>query len=361
MKSANQTAILVTNHEHVAPGNSAQIVRRVTGLDTIRFIAVIWVVFSHCGNPPLTEWIGESNVIGHLLQGVYGNLFPGVPAVIVFFVISGFCIHYPHRSLGSFALMPYLVRRYIRIGVPLFGAILLAKPFNVNLALFQNSVLWSLLAELIYYTVYPILWRVRRHLSWQWMILVSLLIAYGVVIVYGPFAKDYSPFGPALSWIVALPCWLVGCLLAESIGSDAQKKEPTIIVLWRSRLLILGLASLCSVLRFHTPVGYPWTLNMFALAAFFWLRVEIAWFYCREPSRLFEWAGTWSYSIYLIHMIGNAAYSSVEIVDLGALLDWLFKMISILALSYAFYRILERPSHFMARSAGRRLTNKCAL
>jgi hypothetical protein len=84
----------------------------------------MWVVFSHCGYPPLTEGLDRGNPLALLVQGVYGNLFAGVPAVIVFFVISGFCIHHPFRAPGSFQLLPYLTRRYVRIGIPLVAAVL---------------------------------------------------------------------------------------------------------------------------------------------------------------------------------------------------------------------------------------------
>lgn len=66
--------------------------RRIRGLDSIRLFAAIWVAFSHGAAPPLKPFLVEYGWIGHLVYGGYGLLFNGVAAVIVFFLISGFCI-----------------------------------------------------------------------------------------------------------------------------------------------------------------------------------------------------------------------------------------------------------------------------
>ncbi len=324
---------------------------RVEGLDSIRFFAVVWVVFSHCGAPPLTEGIDRSSLPALLVQGIYGNLFAGVPAVIVFFVISGFCIHRPFLQPGSFQILPYLARRYLRIGIPLVAAILFAHPLGVKLSLFQNSVLWSLLAELIYYTVYPLLRRVRERTGWGQVIAAAFVLAYGVVAFF-PSALDYSPFGPPLAAVVAFPCWLLGCKLAEHTGMDTAL-EKTARVLWSWRLTVWALCWVGSALRFHSPVGYPWTLNFFAIAVFCWLRAEISVSRQWKRSRVLEWAGTWSYSVYLIHMIANAAHAQMTLPDFGFNLNWLLKMLIIFGSSYVFYLLIEKPGHLLARSVAR--------
>lgn len=322
----------------------------------MRFLAVLWVVFSHCGYPPLTEGIDKGTLLGKAIQGIYGNLFAGVPAVIVFFVISGFCIHYPHRAPGTFSLVPFLARRYLRIGIPLVGAVLLAKPFGINLALFQNSILWSLLAELIYYTLYPVLRLLHARFGWEKIIAASMVVAYAVVLCH-PTAKDYAPFGPSLSWLVAFPCWLLGCLLAEADFGTALS-TITRSQVWRWRLGIWFLSSLCSFLRFHSPAGYPWTLNLFAIAVFFWLRVEIFGFRQQKGIRWLEWAGCWSYSVYLIHLIANKAYWRMDLPNLGFNLNWCVQMLVIFGFSYLFYLIVEKPGHHIARHLGRILAGK---
>jgi peptidoglycan/LPS O-acetylase OafA/YrhL len=329
---------------------------RICGLDTLRFIAAIWVVFGHCGSPPLTQGLDRTNLLALFVQGFYGNFFAAVPAVIVFFVISGFCIHYPYRSPGTFEILPYLARRYIRIGIPMAAAILIASPLQVNLALFHNSILWSLLAELIYYSIYPLLRWLRARLGWGPILAGSFIASYSAISIH-PSALDYSPFGPALCWLIALPCWLLGCRLAEV---DFQKTLPakSSLYLWSWRFGIWFLSWTCSVLRFHSPIGYPWTLNLFAVAVFFWLQVEIRAFKVAAPAPSLEWAGQWSYSIYLMHLIADTVYQRLPMPDLGFNLNWALRMLFILLVSYIFYLIIEKPGHFIARGISLSLRRK---
>lgn len=93
--------------------------RRILGLDSIRFIAALWVFFSHGGVPRIELYLDKFNPYERLLIGVYNNLWSGPAAVIVFFVISGFVIHYPNLATDQLNLKAYFIRRYIRIVVPL--------------------------------------------------------------------------------------------------------------------------------------------------------------------------------------------------------------------------------------------------
>jgi peptidoglycan/LPS O-acetylase OafA/YrhL len=100
----------------------------IHGLDTIRFFCALWVVMGHFGAPPLPAFIDKSTLPGLLTIGIYNNLTSGPAAVIVFFVISGLCIHFPHAVTLS---IPnggtYLVRRYLRIVPPMLVAIAIAQ------------------------------------------------------------------------------------------------------------------------------------------------------------------------------------------------------------------------------------------
>lgn len=322
---------------------------RIVGLDALRFVAALWVVFAHCGSFPLTAGLDRTDTVALVVQGLYGNLFAGVPAVIVFFVISGFCVHYPQRAASTVVVAPYLVRRYVRIGIPLGAAVLLAGPLGVRLTLFHNSILWSLAAELIYYTLYPGLLRLKSRLGWNKLIAVAYVLAYCGVMVH-PGALDYSPYGVWLNWLIALPCWLLGCRLAEM---DIQPPSAAAIAarVWQWRLGIWFLSWACSVLRFHSPFGYPWTMGLFALPVFFWLRVEIISARLHGANRVLEWGGQWSYSIYLVHMLVLSGFGAVALPNLGYSLNWLLLMGSVLLASYLFYLLVERPGHFLARRA----------
>jgi peptidoglycan/LPS O-acetylase OafA/YrhL len=65
-----------------------------------------------------------------------------------------------------------------------------------------------------------------------------------------------------------------------------------------------------------------------------------------------EWSGRWSYSLYLIH---NMAIAGTPLAATAPAQGWLLRIVAIVAGSLAFYAIVEAPSHWLARSASRRL------
>jgi len=122
---------------------------RIRGLDTFRFVAAAWVLLAHLSPIPVSGMIDRSTFAGWALTGFINNLFSGGAAVIVFFVISGFCIHYPYRGQREIPVRQFLARRYVRILLPMIAALLLAQPMNFGLVRFEETILWTLLAELV--------------------------------------------------------------------------------------------------------------------------------------------------------------------------------------------------------------------
>ena len=104
---------------------SSSEIKKVAGLDTLRFFCALWVLLGHGAAPPLTAGLNLGTWWGALLHEMYGMVFSGPAAVIVFFVISGFCIHYPYRQNGIPSLGGYFARRYTRILLPLSAALAL--------------------------------------------------------------------------------------------------------------------------------------------------------------------------------------------------------------------------------------------
>src|SRR3954469_20376023 len=129
--------------------------RHVAGLDSVRLVCAAWVLFGHFRFFPLAGFVASWPRVPRLVEAALGNLFSGPAAVIVFFVISGFCIHYPFRDGKPIPLLSYYSRRYLRVLVPMGAAILLGKALGVELTLLKDSILWSLIAEEIYYLLYP--------------------------------------------------------------------------------------------------------------------------------------------------------------------------------------------------------------
>jgi peptidoglycan/LPS O-acetylase OafA/YrhL len=293
--------------------------------------------------------IDRSTTFGFLVRGVVHNFISGPAAVIVFFVISGFCIHFPYRHVTTVDLLPYFARRHIRILTPVAVAILLGGLVGVRLPIFQGSILWSLVCEEVYYTLYPIILRARARWGWPILIGVTFASAYAVVLT-NPSAGDYPSYGPGLNWILGLPCWLLGCQLAErwdSISRDHPIGRPH---LWGWRIGVLATSVVLSGLRFHTYLTYPWTLDLFAVLVVFWLSREVVAWVHRPPLRLLELGGLFSYSVYLVHLHGLALFQRLRLgVGLPIIATWLWQLLFVLAGCWLFYAVVERPSHRLAR------------
>jgi peptidoglycan/LPS O-acetylase OafA/YrhL len=336
--------------------------KHVAGLDTIRFICATWVLFGHFGVMPLPAIIDRAPQVARVARVFIGNLFCGPAAVIVFFLVSGFCIHYPYRQGRRPPLKAFYARRYVRILIPMAVAIGLGIPLELGLTHLNDSILWSLLCEEIYYLLYPlVLLRLRHRMGFRPMIAVTFVLALGVALT-NPGAGNYASYGAGLNWLIGLPCWLLGCELADTASSIPA---PSSARIWTYRLGIWGLSAVLSVLRFHSPLRYPWTLNWFALAAFFWLGAEIAYQERNGSVPALERAGKWSYALYLTHVHGHYLFLALaaRLLTLGLptltpALHWLFAMTFTYVFAYAFYRVVEKPAHDLARRIAQRILER---
>ena len=225
---------------------------RVRGLDSIRFICALWVFFGHGAAPPLANPFPPDSPAHFAFRGFYGNIWSGPAAVIVFFVISGFCIHYPCLSTDRHPLLKeFYARRFLRLLPPVILAIPLSGLMGLHLSLLQDSVLWSLFAEMIYYICYPAFRHAQLRMgSWRGLVILSFAVAW-VVAASNPSAGNYPSYGAGLNWLLGLPCWLMGCMIAESTHLTATRDVSTVSI-WSWRAVIFSAAFVCCVLRFHS-------------------------------------------------------------------------------------------------------------
>src|ERR1700674_4258868 len=93
-------------------------------LDALRFFLALWVTMGHLVVFPLFAGVDTTTKIGRFLVHGWASIVFGTPAVIGFFIISGFCIHLPFRNNQKLHAGRYYARRYTRILVPVFAALL---------------------------------------------------------------------------------------------------------------------------------------------------------------------------------------------------------------------------------------------
>ncbi len=332
--------------------------KNIAGLDSIRFLAAMFVVFSHGANFPLAAYVPEKVGIWAAMVGLNNAAFNGVAAVMVFFVISGICIHYRYASGQPFLIVSFLSRRLLRIAIPAAAAMILAYLLGTAAQGALNAVIWTLYYEMIYYAMYPVLRMLFATLTVSGCIACSMIISIAMIAWHWSIAY-YQEFPLIYGWLVPFPAWLVGCLLAEIVAARSIWDGERRIWLWR--FVGWTYAAFAQAYFFHGPtrIGMPALTLPFIVYSFFWLNREINHVRSSGASPLLEWAGRWSYSIYLMHSIVLVCLAPLGAVMSPALL-WIMKLAVIWTGSYAFYLTIERPAQQFARSVGRRFARQQA-
>lgn len=329
------------------PSSASRMSDHLDALDALRFVAASWVALSH-GALPLKQLF--SNDVLKFASAAFASSFNGSAAVMVFFIISGLCIHRPRTHVESLPTAAFLVRRYVRIGVPLVSVLIVAYSIGVVAVDALNAVLWSVYAEIVYYSIYPLLFHAARRYGWSNIIIVSSLCSAGLTLAH----LDYTNVQQfkELTWLWGLPAWLAGCKIAENLGRGEPTRIPGSLAAWRLAAWGLGAAAL--FFNNHSPIriGHPVSLLLFSVFAYFWLSREL-----QGPTWGWRWLqdmGAASYTLYLVH---NIVIKELDVPGsfpqnpLGIFLLWA----AIAIVTYLFYRLVEAPSHRLARWAAKRI------
>ena len=321
--------------------------QRIAGLDSIRFLCALVVVFFHQMSPPLLAGLSRETPVGRVLLGLYDAAYNGQAAVIAFFVISGFCIHFPFAAGQPFFPGRFLLGRGIRILVPTLAFLLAIRWLGAR----DQSLtlpLWSVWCEVIYYALYPIFWSLRTQVSFRVLLATSYVGAL-VVIVGMHTGPDWNGLFKAggLTWLAGLPCWLLGYGLAEHFVAGGGHREVTRTSLWLHRLgaVILSQVAFLAMLQFR--LSFLVSLQFFAIYCYFWLRVELHWYRVHPANRTLEVLGRMTFSLYLIHSL--ARYLWIKGWPVEGWLAWVGLMGFVLSTSAIFYFLVERPAHGAAR------------
>jgi peptidoglycan/LPS O-acetylase OafA/YrhL len=322
-------------------------------LDALRFVLAFWVVMGHFGVFPIFFWVNQYSDWGRTLVHGWSSLVFGTPAVIGFFIISGFCIHLPFRNNEILPIGSYYARRYTRILLPLAACLLIwryggGKPlqFLSSVPMLMSTFMWSLICEEIYYAIYPLLREVRRRYGWTLLLVVTTSIGIGVSLTHF-HAQNWAPYGPIGTSLILLPVWLLGCVLAEQ--SDTLTPSCSSRSIWKWRISIWAVSWIFEMMHFKLHISAMQTMLLFGALTFFWIRQELRYGMYSKPSRLLVFGGAWSYSLYLMHGAAFLILSNLVEFHVGPVLLWIAQFSFILAFSYAFYVCVERPSHRLAR------------
>jgi peptidoglycan/LPS O-acetylase OafA/YrhL len=282
-----------------------------TYLDALRVLAATAVFVSHL------SWQEISG--GFLWQAQpYGH-----PAVIVFFVLSGFLIQYSvaaarKNSLADYTVarlgrlysvvVPALILTYLfdRIGAahnpaayiashedrPLMrlaaGMLFLNQSWTWNLPLFSNDPFWSLPYEFWYYAIFGAVVYLRGWGRWLAVALFSLIA------------------GPAI--LLFLPIWLFG-VFAYRLGTAMAMGRARAATLFFLTLLLSAILIAAGHRYFKSynmdylppafsPADFPLGLCLAVnLAAAMHMRLHFAWL-----ERPIKWLAGMTFALYLFHL-----------------------------------------------------------
>lgn len=300
-------------------------------------------------------------------------------AILLFFLISGFCIHYPQVDGSTPNWKIYLIRRFVRIYPPY----LIALGLTVGLTylvhvqwddntwdperiwrvltltqnyppgsgqLLSNPSLWTIPLEMEFYLLYPLAFLAFSRLRSPALWLSSLALCGASIWLY------YK----GITWasftaLFFFPVWLLGAWLAQLYREDTLPKVPISLV------LAGGAASLAFALASKLYHWQPW-LQYFLWAGFYFCLFVLS----LRPTGLFKknnclripltflsWLGKISFSVYLIHfplfkLIGYLHQFVFEEQPVNFLIP-LFYLLPTIGIGWIFYRLVERPVHHWSK------------
>ena len=348
-----------------SPANSRP---AVTAVDTLRGLAILAVLLCHAHQVHLRD--------SSLSEALFGSGFLGV---ILFFLLSGFCIHHPQVGATALKTKPYLARRFFRIYPPYIVVVTVlfavcagigkesGGPLNYVGHLFFwhywgpassegmgiTPVLWSVAIEVQFYLMYLLLFPMLRRwgvlrCAMVWFVVDALY--YGIYFGVGNGGGLPQPLRPNRFAPTRFGEWLLGAALAEQL---VRGRLGTRAVPWFLAAVLLITPSYVAAYHFRVmrdpAFDIPATL---ALGCLFQAALVGQW-----KSRILEWIGARCYSIYLVHLpiVGVMGTALNRISITAPFAHFCIAVGTALAAGAIFYRWIELPSHAFARRMGRSL------
>jgi peptidoglycan/LPS O-acetylase OafA/YrhL len=371
----------------VAATNPAGRKTHLAYVDGMRALAALYVVLNHAWLQTWPVAVYGDHPSGWVLT-LTGWLNHGVYAVIVFIVISGFCLMLPvvkrDGTMGAGGVPKFFRKRARRILPPYYAALVLSLAFGVLLLapnthslydetrpftlkavilhvlllhnLQMNTVtkisvpLWSIAVECQIYLLFPLLVLVRRRLGTAAVLggtyIVGLALGdlldktsfEGLVPIY----VFYFALGMFAAEVICgertkLYVWVGACAAVVFL---ALSLNPILLkTLWAH--LLVAICGMCALI-----VCAQWPGNPLARLC--------AW-------RPVAWVGSFSYSLYLVHFPVQQLIWQDLVRPLGLSREATFAIMvtlgtaAIILFAYVFYLVFERPFTTPVWSAVRRL------
>lgn len=356
---------------------SATPIVHLQALDILRGLSAIAVYIAH-----LTQQFLQPDTMGW--QGQALELL-GVVGVAVFFVLSGFLIHMgglrERARSGQQDWARYARKRFFRI-VPAYALALVVYSlagshvqsnmitesswlsFLSHLFFFSsfvpgeyqsiNAIFWTVVVELHFYAMYPLLlrltrgWRPWRVFASTWLLGMVFFFVATALTHAGDVRVMWQHMAPSLFWK-----WTLGMVLAEALVRDHAPAlrallsrtwllAPILIGIWAGTFVWQQPALSLNYKRFVLPFFAAALVGLFLFSTIRHWRSKIG-----------EWLGDISYSVYLWHPLALAITDALPATGFGARL--LISLTLTLLVSHVSFRVVEQPCmRFPHKNDGRR-------
>ena len=351
---------------------------RLRYIDALRGIAALLVVWLHAA-ATFSMTSPETAATGGVFAAIPGFIDVGHIGVVVFFLISGFVIPFsilPDRAapVGSF-----VIKRILRIypaywlSVPLaalvvfwiWGTQFTAREVLVNLTLLQDlfgvrsaeGVYWTLLVELVFYALCVVLLVAGSLFNPRRVAILAAAFGLAFVVIAAKFwLKRQFMISSAPYWFLNLSVMLCGSLFRSRWNRTKRDglADALLAAMVVCYVVLLPLAAwLANGPKNNEPATYAIGFLIF-LAGTRIVRIE---------TKLTDWLGRISYSIYLFHVIVFLAIEWWLLHRVPAGSAWrtqhigIYAMIGVAAtliVASLVYRFIEKPGIRLGhRLAGR--------
>ncbi len=350
--------------------SSSKLQREETvGADLLRGVAIVIVISFHifcaiCG--AYLPWVGWLRNFGAAPSGAFLWFYPltfGWSGVALFFVLSGFCIHYSFLRNRNFTVGWFFWRRFCRIYpaylialmffVILYGLdfhdyygqksfyshLLLLHNLREDVCFTINPSFWSIAVEWQLYLLYPCLLLVRRKygISGCLWFTLGVGICGRVIAVIHSGLPDHLITAvltfPSITWFD----WALGACVAENFAKGVKMFQRPKIWLW-----------VFLPLFFASTFFKPLTIFSFSLAAIC-SAVILDWTLHRQwknsvALKIMVPIGTISYSLYLLHQPILCSIYAHWHKNVGSIfVSMMGGLVLVVFLAWNSYYFIERP------------------
>ena len=355
---------------------------RIQIIDFLRGLSCLGILLFHVridlwiGWIRITSYPDEYSAFDHLIKWL------SVPApflgysILLFFIISGFCIHFPNQGIISNPnWKSYFLRRFFRIYPPyiiaiifsavisfvcsklwldstwnlerIFRVVTLSQNYSPNNGQFLcNPSLWTIPLEIEFYLLYPLAFFIFSRLRSISVLLLTLsLSTVSVYLIEYGFA--WISYTALFFW----PVWLLGAKVAEFYNRKISIKTMSNIKILLILITSLGVSLYSRYVFTEWWVQYV-TWTFFYLVFFVYCVFNASKIHSMIGYKLFNvisWIGKISFSLYLIHypLFKLIGYFHVEIFGSkpSNFLITLIYIFPVIFIAWLFFIFIENPIH----------------